>query len=137
ALPNAPVTKSLTQTGADQFVDLSSPTLFTDADFSNSVIQFNTTAGPINVQLLDTQAPQTVANFFSYITQGSFNNDIFHRLATNFVLQGGGFTFNAATHTLDPVTAGPNVPNEFDNTNRPNVVGTLAMAKLGGDPNSA
>jgi cyclophilin family peptidyl-prolyl cis-trans isomerase len=138
AVATSPVAVSLSKTASDTFRDLSDPTLFTDADMSNSLITFNTSAGPINVQLFDTQAPQTVANFLDYINQGAYNNDIFHRLPTPpFVLQGGGFTFNSTTHTLTPVNAGPNVPNEFDNTNRPNVVGTIAMAKLGGDPNSA
>jgi cyclophilin family peptidyl-prolyl cis-trans isomerase len=142
AVPTSPVSETAT-IGTDKFVDLSSPTLFTDGNFSNSLIRMNTSAGPINVQLFDTGAPQTVTNFLDYITQltstgttGAYTNDVFHRLATNFVLQGGGFTFDPNTHMITPVTAGPTVPNEFDNTNRPNVAGTIAMAKLS-DPNSA
>jgi cyclophilin family peptidyl-prolyl cis-trans isomerase len=136
AVATSPVTTAV-GVGNDSFTDLSSPTLFTDPDFSNSVVQFNTLSGPIDVQLFDPQAPQTVANFFDYINQGAYNNDIFHRLSTNFVLQGGGFTFDPTTNTITSVPQGPNLPNEFDNTNRPNVAGTIAMAKLGGNPNSA
>jgi cyclophilin family peptidyl-prolyl cis-trans isomerase len=143
AVPTSPVHETATVGSTDTFVDLSSPLLFTDGNFSNSLIRMNTSAGPINVQLFDTGAPQTVTNFFDYInattstgTVGAYTNDIFHRLVTNFVLQGGGFTFDPNGHTITPVTAGPNVPNEFDNTNRPNVLGTIAMAKLS-DPNSA
>jgi cyclophilin family peptidyl-prolyl cis-trans isomerase len=135
AVPSSPVTESFTR-GADHFVDLSSPTLFTDGSFSSSLVRINTSAGALNLQLFDTQAPQTVANFFEYLNQGSYNNDIFHRLASNFVLQGGGFTFNSSNSTITQITTGPTIPNEFDNTNRPNVVGTIAMAKLS-DPNSA
>jgi cyclophilin family peptidyl-prolyl cis-trans isomerase len=137
ATASAPVAKNIAVGSADQFVDLSDPTFFIDGDIANSTIQFNTLAGPIDVQLLDTQAPQTVANFFQYIDQAAYVNDIFHRLSTSFVLQGGGFTFNPAGPTVNSLTTGPSVPNEFDNTNRPNVEGTLAMAKLGSDPNSA
>jgi cyclophilin family peptidyl-prolyl cis-trans isomerase len=135
AVPTQPVNKSVSL-GADSFVDLSSPTLFTDAAFSNSLITFNTNAGPINLELFDTEAPQTVANFFDYIDAGDYNNDIFHRLVQDFVLQGGGFTFSPSAHTLTAVTAGPDVPDEFDNTNRPNVLGTIAMAKES-EPNTA
>jgi cyclophilin family peptidyl-prolyl cis-trans isomerase len=122
-------------------VDLSDPTLFTSGNMSNSVITFNTSAGPINVQLLDTQAPQTVANFFDYINQGSYNNDIFHRLVADFVLQGGGFTFSTNPSNVTALKAGPTVPSEADDKNRPAVEGTIAMALSGNgittDNNSA
>jgi cyclophilin family peptidyl-prolyl cis-trans isomerase len=137
AVPTAPVSESLGQTGSDRFVDLSSPTIFTDPNASNTVIRINTTVGPMDLQLFDTAAPQTVANFLSYIQGGQYVNDVFHRLDTNPpVLQGGGFTFNTTTNTVDTLTPGPNVPNEFSQTNS-NVAGTIAMAKRGGDQNSA
>src|SRR5205807_3241703 len=60
-----------------------------------------------------------------------------HRLVSNFVLQGGGFTFNSAKTTLDTIPTDPPVQNEPDIVNRSNTKGTLAMAKLGSDPNSA
>jgi cyclophilin family peptidyl-prolyl cis-trans isomerase len=133
--PTSAVTENVPSTGADQRVDLSA--MFSSGNFSNSIIRMNTILGPIYVQVDDSQAPQTVANFLNYVTTGRYNNDIFHRLATNFVLQGGGFTFQTGPNRVTAVTTDPTVANEFDNTNRPNVVGTIAMAKLGGDPNSA
>jgi cyclophilin family peptidyl-prolyl cis-trans isomerase len=130
------------QNPADTFVDLSTSNLFTDGNFSNSLVRANTSAGPINLELFDAGAPGTVANFFDYINMQAYNNDIFHRLATNpdgslFVLQGGGFTFDPSTHTFPAVAAGPTIPNEFDNMNRPNVLGTIAMAKFGNNADSA
>jgi cyclophilin family peptidyl-prolyl cis-trans isomerase len=50
------------------------------------------------------------------------------------VLQGGGFTFDSTSPSLMPITANPPVQNEFGKSN---TKGTIAMAKLGGDPNSA
>jgi uncharacterized protein (TIGR03118 family) len=137
AVPTAPVPISLGQNGPNRFVNLSSPTIFTDPNASNTLIRLNTTVGPIDVQLFDTAAPQTVANFLSYIQGGQYVNDVFHRLDTNPpVLQGGGFTFNTTTNTVDTLTPGPDVPNEFSQTNS-NVAGTIAMAKQGGNQNSA
>jgi cyclophilin family peptidyl-prolyl cis-trans isomerase len=101
------------------------------------MVRIDTTDGPINVELFDTKAPQTVANFLNYVQSGAYNNSVFHRLAFNpdgtpFVLQGGGFSFNAGS--LNPIPENPPLANEFGMSN---VLGTLAMAKKGGDPNSA
>ena len=109
---------------------------FSDPDLANSQVTLNIDGVPIRVTLFDAQLPQTVANFFDYINSGDYNNTIFHRLVTGFVLQGGGFTFaqSGSTGSLTPVTTLQPVPNEFGASN---LSGTLAMAKVGGDPNSA
>ena len=121
------------QNSADTVIDLAGH--FTDPDFTNSQVRLDTSGGAININLFDAQAPQTVANFFDYINSGAYNNSIFHRLATGFVLQGGGFTFdNTSPPTLTPIPTHPNVPNEFGASN---TLGTVAMAKLGSDQNSA
>jgi peptidyl-prolyl cis-trans isomerase A (cyclophilin A) len=52
----------------------------------------------------------------------------------NFVIQGGGFTVSGTQ--LDPIPSDPPVFNEFS-ANRSNLPGTIAMAKLGSDPDSA
>jgi cyclophilin family peptidyl-prolyl cis-trans isomerase len=135
AVATSPITEALTTSGANKLIDLSSSTLFTDAASSNTLLRFNTNDGPINVELFDTQAPQTVANFLDYVKQGDFTNDIFHRLATNFVLQAGGFTYNPSTHTVTTLTAGPSIQSEFSAT-RSNTQGTLAMALVGSNANS-
>jgi cyclophilin family peptidyl-prolyl cis-trans isomerase len=146
AVQTTPISESLAMNGGNVFVDLSDPSLFTDVDLSNSLVRLNTSAGPINLQLLDTQAPQTVANFFDYVLPGQgqgqghggiFDSTIFHRLVNNFVLQGGGFQFVAGTGTgtanIIPATAGPAIQTEFDNANRPDVLGTIAMATPSND----
>jgi cyclophilin family peptidyl-prolyl cis-trans isomerase len=111
--------------------------VFSDPDITDTRVRFDTNAGPINVELFDAQAPRTVANFLNYVKSGAYNNSIFHRLVSNFVLQGGGFTFNAAKKTLDTIPTDPSVQNEPDTVHRSNTIGTIAMAKLGSDPNSA
>jgi cyclophilin family peptidyl-prolyl cis-trans isomerase/protocatechuate 3,4-dioxygenase beta subunit len=123
-------------TGGTTMIDLAG--FFTDADISNTKIKFSTSAGDINVELFDKEAPRTVANFLNYISDGDFDDSIFHRSVAGFVLQGGGYTFSTdGTAHLEEVPEDAAVQNEPDITNRSNLKGTLAMAKLGTDPNSA
>jgi cyclophilin family peptidyl-prolyl cis-trans isomerase len=107
---------------------------------------FRTPFGDIEVELYDTQKPQTVQNFKHLVQSGAYQNTFFHRLVPGFVIQGGGFSTSArfATNPFAPpwtyLSSVPNfgnVTNEFkvgpflSNTN-----GTIAMAKTS-DPNSA
>ncbi len=98
----------------------------------NPVVRFSTNLGDIDVTLLPNSAPKTVANFFNYVNRGDFNNSIFHRSVRNFIIQGGGFQLKNGAPVAIP--ADPAVKNEFSQSNNR---GTLAMAKLGDDPNSA
>ena len=87
----------------------------------------------IDVALLDDDAPLTVANFLAYVDSGRYAANFFHRSVPGFIIQNGGFRFlNDTTYDLVPAFA--TVPNEPGVSN---VRGTLAMAKIGGDPNSA
>ncbi|MDP6634852.1 MAG: peptidylprolyl isomerase [Phycisphaerae bacterium] len=97
------------------------------AGAANTVLKFDTILGDFNVRLLDTDTPLTTANFMLYVNGGSYNDSVFHRLVRGFVLQGGGYGANAIPNhgTVD---------NEFG---RSNIRGTVAMAKVGGDPDSA
>jgi cyclophilin family peptidyl-prolyl cis-trans isomerase len=100
---------------------------------TDTTIQYNTSSGPIQVQLFDTLAPKTVANFLSYatstVTNRTYTNSFFDRLIPNFVLQGGSFDFNTTTNTLtglspnSPVDSEAKVPGA-----KTNVTGTIAMA---------
>lgn len=96
--------------------------------------------GEINIVLFDQAgegAPITVDNFINYVNAGSYAFSIIHRSVVTpipFVIQGGGFIVNNTT--LDLVPTNPPIPNEFSE-NRSNLRGTIAMAKLGNDPNSA
>jgi cyclophilin family peptidyl-prolyl cis-trans isomerase len=125
---------AVAENGADTQIDLAGH--FTDPDFTNSQVTFNTTNGLIHVTLFDTTAPQTVANFFDYVNSGAYNNAIFSRLVSGFVLQGGGATLTTSPSgsNLNLIPTNPTVPNEFSASN---TFGTLAMAQSAGNPNSA
>ena len=101
------------------------------AQTSGQLIRMHTNAGDIDVQLLPSSAPLTVANFLNYMNRGAYDNSIFHRSVKNFIIQGGGFK-----NDFSAIPADAAVQNEFMVSNS-NLRGTIAMAKLGTDPNSA
>ena len=98
-----------------------------------TVVTFQTVMGDIEVNLYDNATPQSVANFLAYVNGGDYSATVFHRSASGFVIQGGGFTFDMAL-PLNEIPERPSVTNE---PRYSNVRGTIAMAKLGGQPNSA
>lgn len=101
-----------------------------------TMVRWQTALGPIDIQLYDNDAPKTVANFLGYVGSGAYSSTFFHRSVPGFVVQGGGYAWPASASSVSKVVAGPAVVNEFSAT-RSNLRGTVAMAKLGGDPNSA
>ncbi len=101
-----------------------------------TVVRLNTSSGPIDIELFDATAPRTVANFLAYVNSGAFNNSFIHRSIPGFIIQGGGYGWDSAANQPFSTPKNPPIANEF-NASRSNVRGTIAMAKLGGDPNSA
>jgi len=105
---------------------------------SNPVVSLNTNFGPLVFELFEQQTPGTVDNFLTYVNDGDYINSFFHRSASNFVIQGGGFSTTSTTFTdtsqFSPIPTNPPIANEPGISN---VRGTVAMAKVGGDPNSA
>jgi cyclophilin family peptidyl-prolyl cis-trans isomerase len=98
--------------------------------------------------------PVTQANFMQYVNLGKYDDSLIHRLSRNFVLQGGGFypelqlEESLLSVSLDPdaevdldgnpTTNNPTIVNEYQlSPTRSNVKGTVAMAKVSGNPNSA
>ncbi|MBN8457137.1 MAG: peptidylprolyl isomerase [Verrucomicrobia bacterium] len=86
----------------------------------------------LDFALFSQRTPATRANFLNYVNGGDYVDSIIHRSVPGFVIQGGGFRFG--TGGLESVPTDPPVVNEFGVSN---TLGTIAMAKLGGDPNSA
>jgi cyclophilin family peptidyl-prolyl cis-trans isomerase len=103
---------------------------------AGTLVQFRTTFGDIEVELYDQDKPVTVQNFLRYVQNGLYTNEFSHRLIPYFVLQGGGYTLT--TNTVSAIPTYPPITNEYGVGNQySNVYGTIAMAKLGGDTNSA
>ncbi len=105
---------------------------FSDPD-TISAARVNTTLGSFDIILFPDATPNTVSNFLDYIDDLRYDDTFFHRAPQNFVVQGGGYKHTAAGG-FSRVATLPAVVNE---PGLSNIRGTVAMAKLGGDPNSA
>jgi cyclophilin family peptidyl-prolyl cis-trans isomerase len=123
--------------GTSSTIDLAGH--FTSADITTSQVVMNITSGgtatPLNLTMFDSQTPQTVANFYDYANSGRYINNIFSRLVTGFVLQGGGANFSG-TNPNGALTQTPTFPAVASEANFSNTTGTIALAQSGGNPNS-
>ena len=94
------------------------------------MVTLHTSMGDITLELDAEKAPKTVANFLQYARDGFYDGTIFHRVISNFMIQGGGMTADMAQKTT-----GAPVDNEANNGLK-NKIGTVAMARTN-DPHSA
>ncbi len=94
-------------------------------------ISMETTKGTMYLALNETKAPISTANFLAYIDDGYYNDTIFHRVIAGFMIQGGGFT-----QDLQKKDTKDEIKNEWKNGLK-NTRGTIAMARLGRQPDSA
>jgi len=86
-------------------------------------VKLETSKGIIIVELDRVRAPLTVDNFLTYVVKGEYNNTIFHRVVTDYIVQGGGYDKDFNLKKVDD-----DIPNESGNGLK-NDVGTIAMAK--------
>jgi peptidyl-prolyl cis-trans isomerase A (cyclophilin A) len=100
---------------------------------AGTIVRVSTSVGDYSIELLDDVAPLTVQNFLNYVAKDDFNGTYLHRVVEDFVVQGGGYGFELFVGPI-PIVTDPPVANEFSVSN---TRGTVAMAKLDGDPNSA
>jgi len=90
----------------------------------NPTVTFETTLGNIVIELYAEKAPITVANFRQYVRESFYDNLIFHRVISGFVIQGGGFTSGMTPR----LPTHPAITNEAGN-GLVNKRGTLSMAR--------
>tara|TARA_Y100001968_G_scaffold330362_1_gene382024 strand:+ start:1323 stop:3110 length:1788 start_codon:yes stop_codon:yes gene_type:complete len=83
--------------------------------------------------------PITTNNFLQYVTDGSYDKTLIHRLVSDFVIQSGGFTWpTIASNQIGGYPLEVQSKGEIINEpNNSNFMGTIAMAKVAGRPNSA
>ena len=95
-----------------------------------SKVKLSTNHGDVVLQLNADKAPETVANFVQYVKEGHYDNTIFHRVISNFMIQGGGFEPGMAQKKTRAT-----IKNEANN-GLSNRKGTVAMARTM-EPHSA
>src|SRR5947209_12496024 len=89
----------------------------------NSVVVMETSKGTIKIELFADKSPITVKNFLSYVDDKFYDGTIFHRVISDFMIQGGGFESGMKEKkTKDPIK------NESKN-GLSNKRGTIAMAR--------
>lgn len=99
---------------------------------------FHTNRGNITLELFDTLAPNTVANFAKLAQDGFYNGIKFHRVIAGFMIQSG-----------DPLTKDDSIQDEWGtggpgykfadeiNAENHNVAGTISMANAGPNTNGS
>jgi peptidyl-prolyl cis-trans isomerase A (cyclophilin A) len=112
---------------------------------AGTLVQFNfnvptgvDNASSVMVDLFDDLTPATVTNFLKYVNSGEYQSTVIHRSVPGFIVQGGGYGIPADVSGNSPFPQiATNFPSPVNEFNRTNTRGTIAMAKLPGDPNSA
>ncbi|MGQ0627472.1 MAG: peptidylprolyl isomerase [Phycisphaerales bacterium] len=94
-------------------------------------VKMTTSMGTITIELNETKAPISVANFLAYADKGHYDGTIFHRVIKDFMIQGGGFTPDQKQKRTDAP-----IKNEWKNGLK-NERGTISMARIGGNADSA
>jgi peptidyl-prolyl cis-trans isomerase A (cyclophilin A) len=97
-------------------------------------VQIATSEGDIVAELYPTKAPKTVANFLQYVKDKHYEGTVFHRVISNFMLQGGGYDLQFKERKTRPPV--PHEGRESLAAGLKNQIGTLAMARTN-DPQSA
>ena len=98
---------------------------------SNPQVELHITGyGVITIELDQAKAPLSAANFLSYVASGHYNNTVFHRVISGFMVQGGGFEPG-----MKQKRSGTPINNEANNGLKNNKY-TVAMARTS-DPHSA
>ena len=98
-------------------------------------VKFVTSEGDFVMEVYTDKAPKTVENFLHYVKDKHYDGLIFHRVISNFMVQGGGYDANYAEKKTRPPVAHEG-REALAKGGAKNVVGTVAMARTN-DPNSA
>ena len=94
-----------------------------------STVKMHTTQGTIGLELFDDDAPNTVENFRKLAREHFYDGIIFHRVISDFMIQGGC--------PKGTGTGGPGYTFEDEINNHKIVRGALAMANAGPNTNGS
>ena len=137
---NAPLSMARRVTLIVAAMGFAASSLFAPSAFAQGLqaapkVKFVTSEGDFVMEVYPDKAPKTVENFLQYVKDKHYDGTVFHRVISNFMVQGGGYD-SAYTEkkTRPPVVHEGREALAKDGAK--NVVGTVAMARTA-DPNSA
>jgi len=98
----------------------------------------HTSKGDITIELLESQSPNTVANFVKLAGEGFYNGTKFHRVIRDFMIQGGDPLTKDDSEMERWGTGGPGYQfaDEISLQNK-NDIGTISMANAGPNTNGS
>jgi len=122
---------------AGEELDFIDPSKIATEDLANYLVLLRTNQGEMLVEMAPELAPNHVRNFLDLSYNGFYNGVKFHRVIPGFMIQGG-----------DPFTKDPAKKAQWGSGNGPRMLeaefssakherGTLSMARLGGNNDSA
>jgi len=116
----------------------------------NRIAIMRTSKGEIKLELFGADAPKTVGNFIKLSEEGFYNDTKFHRVISDFMIQGGDpqskgeagvdFVYDMSNNPNNlPIagTGGPGYQFEDEINSHKNVVGALSMANAGPGTNGS
>ncbi|MDN4492858.1 peptidylprolyl isomerase [Ureibacillus aquaedulcis] len=109
------------------------PQLTKELNPGEVLVEMNTTLGAVKIKLFPEHAPKTVENFLGHAKSGYYNGIIFHRVITDFMIQGGDPT---GTGMGGQSIWGDSFEDEF-NESLFNLRGALSMANAGPNTNGS
>lgn len=98
----------------------------------------HTNKGEIVLELMESDAPNTVANFVKLAKSGFYDGTKFHRVIRDFMIQGGDPQTKDDSLMARWGTGGPGYQFEDEiHLNNMNAIGTISMANAGPDTNGS
>lgn len=101
-------------------------------------ITLHTSKGDVGVEMMEVDAPKTVSNFLKLTKSGFYDGTKFHRVISDFMIQGGDPLTKDSSAAEMWGTGGPGYQFEDEiHSNNKNDAGTLAMANAGPNTNGS
>ncbi len=98
----------------------------------------HTNKGDIEIELMEHDAPNTVANFVKLAKSGFYDGTKFHRVIRDFMIQGGDPQTKDDSLQSRWGMGGPGYQFEDEiHLNNMNIIGTISMANAGPDTNGS
>lgn len=108
-----------------------------EKNMDNIIVNLKTSLGDIKMELVPSEAPNTVDNFVKLAKEGFYNGTRFHRVIKDFMIQGGDPLSKDESQRQFWGTGGPGYKFDDEDSQIALVQGVIAMANSGPDTNGS